>query len=65
MKKGKYTGATTTWHGFFGMLVPDHIYDLPDSWDFEHETLFEPVYVEKAEPVKTEKPPARKSKGDN
>lgn len=45
MKKGMYTGDTTTWHQKFGVLVPESIYDLPDDWDFAHETLFLPVDV--------------------
>lgn len=43
MKQGIYTGNITTWHQKFGVLVPETVYDLPDEWDFEHETLFVPV----------------------
>jgi hypothetical protein len=43
MKKGKYTHYETTYHSNFGKLEPNRIYELPDDWDFEKETLFEKI----------------------
>jgi len=41
--KGRYTGKDKTWHPDFGWLEPGKVYDVPDDWDFEKETLFERV----------------------
>jgi hypothetical protein len=45
MKKGKHTHHEKTYHPKFGELEPGKIYELPDDWDFERETLFEKVDV--------------------
>ncbi len=54
MKKGKYNFPEKTYHPVFGELVTGQVYELPDDWNFEKQSLFEKVEVE---PAKHEEKP--------